>query len=58
MTVSLGVATTENGASPVHALIAMADEALYRAKQAGRNRVMLQIEHTSTLHAPYPPALS
>ncbi|OFW47417.1 MAG: hypothetical protein A3J29_22505 [Acidobacteria bacterium RIFCSPLOWO2_12_FULL_67_14b] len=39
VTASLGVATTLNGNLDVKALIAQADKALYRAKQAGRNRV-------------------
>jgi len=38
VTVSIGVAEREAGFNPVHVLRA-ADEALYRAKQAGRNRV-------------------
>jgi two-component system chemotaxis family response regulator WspR len=40
VTISLGVATAASGlATSPEALIAAADEALYRAKRAGKNRV-------------------
>jgi two-component system chemotaxis response regulator CheY len=39
MTASLGVVISGNGGENVDTLIAAADEALYRAKKAGRNRV-------------------
>lgn len=43
ITISLGVAETEpsDGCSPEH-LIKAADDALYRAKQEGRNRIVVQ----------------
>jgi diguanylate cyclase (GGDEF)-like protein len=40
VTVSLGVASIADGAKTLLALINQADEALYAAKQAGRNRVV------------------
>ena len=40
VTISLGVATSSPGdASSPESLVALADEALYRAKRAGKNRV-------------------
>jgi diguanylate cyclase (GGDEF)-like protein/PAS domain S-box-containing protein len=41
ITASFGVATLSLGARSVEALIDQADQALYRSKQAGRNRVTL-----------------
>ncbi len=41
VTVSIGVATLEEGCRDVTSLISCADQALYQAKQAGRNRVRL-----------------
>jgi diguanylate cyclase (GGDEF)-like protein/putative nucleotidyltransferase with HDIG domain len=52
ITASLGVATGPTGACDGAALLARADEALYRAKRAGRNRV---IHHDDQ---PDPPQLS
>jgi two-component system, cell cycle response regulator len=39
VSVSLGVASTRTAREPVEALIQIADDALYRAKAAGRNRI-------------------
>jgi two-component system, cell cycle response regulator len=47
MTVSLGFATCEKGSTDAASLIAAADEALYRAKNAGRNRVEFNLENAS-----------
>lgn len=41
ITVSIGVASIRAGAHAIEALIDQADQALYRAKQTGRNRVVL-----------------
>jgi len=41
LTVSIGVATAGEGLKNGDALFKMADEALYRAKKSGRNRVMM-----------------
>jgi diguanylate cyclase (GGDEF)-like protein len=40
VTASIGVATSRTGVAIGEALLAQADEALYRAKRAGRNRVV------------------
>ncbi len=42
-TASLGVATTQCGAPSLEGLLAVADSALYRAKENGRNRVELAV---------------
>jgi two-component system cell cycle response regulator len=39
VTISMGVAASENGETPAEALLEGADAALYQAKQKGRNRV-------------------
>jgi GGDEF domain-containing protein len=40
VTVSVGVASATNTSQTVHAVIEAADQAMYRAKRAGRNRVV------------------
>ena len=51
VTISVGVATTEadslDEAKSIAALTKSADEALYRAKENGRNRVETSVRHTS-----------
>lgn len=48
VTVSIGVATAcPNETLPVEQLIAAADQALYQAKRAGRNRICLATDETS-----------
>jgi two-component system cell cycle response regulator len=42
VTVSIGVAVSMHGADSADRLIKRADEALYKAKQTGRNRVMAE----------------
>jgi len=41
VTVSIGVAAWRPGLDKVSDLLRVADQALYRAKQAGRNRVVV-----------------
>ncbi len=41
MTVSIGVAESSSRTSDVNSVIRAADQALYRAKEGGRNRVEL-----------------
>jgi len=47
VTMSLGVAVFPEDAADKHALIARADQALYRAKREGRNRVIIAREPAS-----------
>jgi diguanylate cyclase (GGDEF)-like protein len=46
-TVSIGITFTTNYQSDVEALIARADEALYEAKNSGRNRVVIRSEQNA-----------
>lgn len=39
LTVSIGVATRESVTGDIDALVSIADQALYAAKEAGRNKV-------------------
>ena len=48
MTVSVGVAGEVGGPLDPDALLARADAACYRAKEAGRNRVVAEIPHAAT----------
>jgi diguanylate cyclase (GGDEF)-like protein len=50
-TVSIGVTFTTDYKSEVEALLGRADEALYNAKNSGRNRVIMKSEHGSELEA-------
>ncbi|HWK45826.1 MAG TPA: GGDEF domain-containing protein [Stellaceae bacterium] len=55
ITLSLGIALYQPG-EPITALIDRADAALYRAKEAGRNRVMTELD--ASVPPPAPPSLS
>jgi PleD family two-component response regulator len=48
MTVSVGVAGETGGTIAPDALLARADAACYRAKEAGRNCVVAELPHAST----------
>jgi diguanylate cyclase (GGDEF)-like protein len=50
-TVSIGVTFTTNYQSEVDGLLARADEALYEAKNSGRNRVMIRSEQNAQVPA-------
>ena len=55
LTVSAGVAAYEEGMGSYEVLVAIADRALYAAKQAGRNRVVVA-EPVKAMAPPLPPA--
>ena len=57
VTVSIGVATGTAGAAHLEELLERADQALYRAKNAGRNRVMSADIEDPVAPAKYPEAL-
>lgn len=57
VTVSVGVATGTAGAAHLEELLERADQALYRAKNAGRNRVMSADIEDPVAPAKYPEAL-
>ena len=48
VTASIGVATYPSGAKSKDELVEMADRAMYRAKEAGRNRVRIQAHRNYT----------
>ncbi|MBK8009623.1 MAG: GGDEF domain-containing protein [Rhizobiales bacterium] len=50
-TVSIGVTFTTNYQDQVDGLLGRADEALYEAKNSGRNRVMVRSEHNAQVAA-------
>lgn len=50
-TVSIGVTFTTNYKDEVDALLSRADEALYEAKNSGRNRVVIRSESNASLNA-------
>ncbi|WP_319529036.1 PleD family two-component system response regulator [uncultured Cohaesibacter sp.] len=47
VTVSIGLAATINGLESQDALLKLADQALYKAKREGRNRVVLAEDHAA-----------
>lgn len=57
LTVSIGVSGTQVGETGFHELMAQADRALYEAKHAGRNRVVVRLPG-ETANAEPPPAPS
>jgi diguanylate cyclase (GGDEF)-like protein len=57
VTVSFGVASSNDGSESEHAVIARADQALYLAKEGGRNRVILADQPANALHAEHSPSL-
>ncbi|MFM2088424.1 MAG: hypothetical protein RLZZ237_3293 [Pseudomonadota bacterium] len=46
-TVSIGIASQHGGGEPLEAMLLRSDRALYRAKQAGRDRIETGEEHTA-----------
>jgi diguanylate cyclase (GGDEF)-like protein len=52
--ISIGIAVSEDGGEPLEALLARGDQALYAAKRAGRNRVMVWEEVAGAPPAPAP----
>lgn len=46
LTVSIGVTTLQTD-DTLHTLLSRADHAMYRAKQAGRNRTCVEMPHSS-----------
>ncbi|WP_301002399.1 GGDEF domain-containing protein [Capsulimonas corticalis] len=50
-TISLGVATFPNDTRDMQTLIAMADQALYRAKHGGRNQIVVAGSQSSSQHS-------
>jgi len=49
-TISVGVATAEQKMDELSDLMKTADQALYAAKRAGRNRVMCGVSHAAAPH--------
>jgi len=47
VTVSIGLAATMNGSESQDGLLKRADQALYKAKRDGRNRVVASSEHAA-----------
>jgi diguanylate cyclase (GGDEF)-like protein len=56
ITVSLGLTTSESANDDVCAFVARADEALYRAKKLGRNRLCISAEVEDNRHSAAPNA--
>jgi diguanylate cyclase len=54
ITVSLGVAVLDDAHDHWETLLRAADAALYRAKTAGRNRIVLATADEGTRAAPHP----